>query len=300
MTGLRIIFMGSPEFSIPTLRVILDAGHDVIAVYAQPPRPAGRGQKECPCPIHSFALERGLEIRTPHSLKNEGEHKAFLKLNADVAVVVAYGLILPIKILDSPAYGCINGHASILPRWRGAAPIQRAIMAGDQESGVTIMQMDEGLDTGDVLLQEAVSIKLTTTAAELLNARLTLEALQNLENGGLIPHAQPEHGIIYAAKLARNEGQLDWTRPADELERAVRALNPWPGVWCMYQGERIKILSAELSNGNGAPGIILEGFKIACGEGALNVTRAQRPGKSAMNTEAFLRGYKLKPGNMLT
>ncbi len=300
MTGLRVIFMGSPEFSIPTLGAIIDAGHDVIAVYAQPPRPTGRGQKECPCPVHSFSLKQGLEIRTPHSLKNKNEQKAFLKLNADVAIVVAYGLILPNELLESPKYGCINGHASLLPRWRGAAPIQRAIMAGDRESGVTIIQMDEGVDTGDMLLQEAVDIAPKITATELhdtlsiLSARLTFEALQKLENGALTPHAQRENGITYAAKLSRNEGQLDWTRPADELERAVRALNPWPGVWFIHQGERIKVLSAELSTGNGEPGSIIEGFKIACGEGALNVTRAQRPGKSAMDTDAFLRGYELK------
>jgi methionyl-tRNA formyltransferase len=306
MAGLRVIFMGSPEFSVPTLEAILDAGHDVVAVYAQPPRPAGRGQKERPCPVHAFALERGLDIRTPLSLKNEEEHKAFQELNSDVAIVVAYGLILPKEILASPTYGCINGHASLLPRWRGAAPIQRAIMAGDQKSGVTIMQMDEGLDTGDMLLREAVAITPTTTASELhdslsmLSARLTFEALQNLESGGLYPQPQPEDGITYAAKLTRGEGHLDWARPAEELERAVRALNPWPGVWFEHQGERIKVLSAILSSKNGSPGSIIEGFKIACGEGALEVTRAQRPGKGAMDAEAFLRGYDLKSGSLLT
>lgn len=308
MAGLRVIFMGSPEFSVPTLEAILDAGHDVVAVYAQPPRPAGRGQKERACPVHAFALERGLEVRTPLSLKNENEHKAFQNLNADVAIVVAYGLILPKEILTSPTYGCINGHASLLPRWRGAAPIQRAIMAGDQESGVTIMQMDEGLDTGDMLLREAVAITATTTASELhdtlsvLSARLTFEALQNLESGGLSRQPQPEDGVTYAAKLTRGEGQLDWTQPAEELERAVRALNPWPGVWFEYHGERIKVLSAVLrtGTGNSPPGSIIEGFKIACGNGALEVTRAQRPGKGAMDADAFLRGYELKPGSLLT
>jgi methionyl-tRNA formyltransferase len=306
MAGLRVIFMGSPEFSLPTLEATLDAGHEVAAVYAQPPRPAGRGQKERPCPVHAFALERGLKIRTPLSLKNKEEHEVFQNLKADVAIVVAYGLILPNEILGSPAYGCINGHASLLPRWRGAAPIQRAIMAGDQESGMTIMQMDEGLDTGEMLLREAVAVTPTATASELhdtlsvLSARLIFEALQNLESGGLTPQPQPEDGVTYAAKLTRSEGQLDWAQPAEELERAVRALNPWPGVWFEHQGERIKVLSAELGAGNGTPGSIIEGFKIACGTGTLEVTRAQRPGKGAMDADAFLRGYDIKPESLLT
>ncbi|MBT3905003.1 MAG: methionyl-tRNA formyltransferase [Rhodospirillales bacterium] len=305
MAGLRVIFMGSPDFAVPTLTAILDAGHDVPAVYAQPPRPAGRGQKERPCPVHAFAAEQGLEVRTPVSLKDADAQANFADLDADIAVVVAYGLILPKVVLDAPGLGCINGHASLLPRWRGAAPIQRAIMAGDKESGVSIMQMDEGLDTGGVLLREAVPITLTTTATELhdtlclLSARLTVEALENLPGGGLVAVPQPEEGVTYAAKLSREEGRLDWARPAEELERSVRALNPWPGVWFEHQGERIKVLAAEVAPGSGAPGTVLDGFNVACGTDALNVTKAQRPGKGPLDAEAFLRGYDLDPGIVL-
>jgi methionyl-tRNA formyltransferase len=297
--------MGSPDFAVPTLTAILDAGHDVPAVYAQPPRPAGRGQKERPCPVHAFAAEQGLEVRTPVSLKDADAQANFADLDADIAVVVAYGLILPKVVLDAPGLGCINGHASLLPRWRGAAPIQRAIMAGDKESGVSIMQMDEGLDTGGVLLREAVPITLTTTATELhdtlclLSARLTVEALENLPGGGLVAVPQPEEGVTYAAKLSREEGRLDWARPAEELERSVRALNPWPGVWFEHQGERIKVLAAEVAPGSGAPGTVLDGFNVACGTDALNVTKAQRPGKGPLDAEAFLRGYDLDPGIVL-
>jgi methionyl-tRNA formyltransferase len=305
MAGLRVIFMGSPDFAVPTLTAILDAGHDVPAVYAQPPRPAGRGQKERPCPVHAFAAEQGLEVRTPASLKDANAQADFAELNADIAVVVAYGLILPKVVLEAPWLGCINGHASLLPRWRGAAPIQRAIIAGDKETGVTIMQMDEGLDTGGILLREAVPITPATTASELhdtlclLSARLTVEALENLPSENLVAVPQPEEGVKYAAKLNRREGRLDWTRPADELERSVRALNPWPGVWFELQGERIKVLAAEVAPGKGAAGTVLDGLKVACGKDALNITKAQRSGKGALDAEAFLRGYALDPGSVL-
>jgi methionyl-tRNA formyltransferase len=305
MAGLRVIFMGSPEFAVPTLAAILDAGHEVAAVYAQPPRPAGRGQKERPCPVHAFAAEQGLEVKTPASLKDADTQAAFVDLNADIAIVVAYGLILPKVILSSPGYGCINGHASLLPRWRGAAPIQRAIIAGDPESGVTIMQMDEGLDTGGILLREAVPITPTTTASKLhdalclLSARLTVEALENLPGENLVAAPQPEDGVTYAAKLSRKEGRLDWTLTAEELERSVRALNPWPGVWFEHQGERIKVLVATVAAGDSAPGTVLDGFNVACGKDALNITKSQRPGKRPLDAEAFLRGYNLNPGTVL-
>jgi methionyl-tRNA formyltransferase len=297
--------MGSPEFAVPTLAAILDAGHEVAAVYAQPPRPAGRGQKERPCPVHAFAAEQGLEVKTPASLKDADTQAAFVDLNADIAIVVAYGLILPKVILSSPGYGCINGHASLLPRWRGAAPIQRAIIAGDPESGVTIMQMDEGLDTGGILLREAVPITPTTTASKLhdalclLSARLTVEALENLPGENLVAAPQPEDGVTYAAKLSRKEGRLDWTLTAEELERSVRALNPWPGVWFEHQGERIKVLVATVAAGDSAPGTVLDGFNVACGKDALNITKSQRPGKRPLDAEAFLRGYNLNPGTVL-
>lgn len=305
MAGLRVIFMGSPEFAVPTLAAIQEAEHIVVAVYAQPPRPAGRGQKERPCPVHAYALEQGLSVRTPASLKEDDKQATFGELNADIAVVVAYGLILPKVVLDAPRLGSINGHASLLPRWRGAAPIQRAIMAGDKESGVTIMQMDEGLDTGGILLREAVAITPTTTASELhdalciLSARLTVEALENLPSGALVAVPQPEDGTTYAAKLSRKEGRLDWTRPAEELDRAVRALNPWPGVWFEHGGERIKVLATSVVTGDGVPGTVLDEFKITCGQDALQVTRVQRPGKGPVGADAFLRGYDLPPGSVL-
>ncbi|HBC09207.1 MAG TPA: methionyl-tRNA formyltransferase [Rhodospirillaceae bacterium] len=303
--ALDLIFMGSPDFSIPALRALLDAGHRIKCVYAQPPRPANRGQKETPCPVHAFALEQGLQVRTPKSLKDPAEQAAFAALNADAAVVVAYGLILPQAVLDAPRLGCLNIHASLLPRWRGAAPIQRAIQAGDAETGVTIMQMDAGLDTGPMLLTGRLPITDTTTAGALhddlsaLGSKLIVRALDGLVAGTLPATPQPDVGVTYAAKLDKAEGRLDWTKPAAELARTVRAFTPWPGTWFEAGKKRIKVLAAEVIDGAGAaePGTVLDDqATIQCGEGAFRPTRMQRPGKEAMDAGDFLRGFDLPQG----
>ena len=301
---MRLVFMGSPDFSVPILDSLVRAGHEVLCVYAQPPRPAGRGHKVRPCPVHAFAEENGLEVRTPKSLRDNDEQAAFAALGADVAVVAAYGLILPVPVLEAPKRGCINVHASLLPRWRGAAPIQRAILAGDTESGVTIMQMDEGLDTGNMLLTGHLPITPDTTAQSLhdalsaMGADLMVEALERLDD--LSPVAQPETGATYAKKLERDEGRLDWTRGADELERMVRALTPWPGVWFEQGGKRVKVLAAEVAEGSGSPGTVLDKtLAVACGTGALRPIRVQKAGKAPMDTEAFLRGTALPVGTRL-
>lgn len=309
MTALRIVFMGSPGFSVPVLSALVDAGHEIICVYTQPPRPAGRGQKERPCPVHAYALEQGFQVRTPKSLKNSiGALAEFEALDADLGVVVAYGLILPPAVLDAPEFGCINAHASLLPRWRGAAPIQRAILAGDTFSGVCIMQMDEGLDTGGVLLREETPITAETTASDLhdrlaaISARLCVDAVSGLADGNLNAVAQPEDGVTYASKLEKSEGLLDWSESAVSLERQVRALNPWPGVWFEYAGERIRVLTAECVDSDvdgAAPGTILDdNLLIACGEGALRPTRLQRPGKKPVAVDDFLRGYEAPAGTV--
>ena len=308
MTPLRLAFMGAPDFALPALRALAEAGHEIAAVYAQPPRPAGRGQKERPCPVHALALERGWEVRTPASLKDPGVQAAFAALDLDVAVVVAYGLILPAAVLASPRLGCVNVHASLLPRWRGAAPIQRAILAGDAETGVTIMQVTEGLDAGPLLLAEAVPIAAAETAESLhdrlaaLGARLIVTALEGLAAGRLRARPQPEDAVTYAAKLQRGEGRLDWRRPAAELERAVRAFTPWPGAEFEAGGTRVKVLAAEVVVGDpaAAPGTVLDDrLTVACGEGALRLLKVQRAGKAALDAEAFLRGFDLAPGTRL-
>lgn len=297
--------MGTPDFSVPTLDALIEAGHEVVCVYSQPPRPAGRGHKEVPSPVHARALAAGVPVRTPVSLRKPEEQKAFAALGLDAAVVAAYGLILPKPILEAPRLGCVNVHASLLPRWRGAAPIQRAILAGDAESGVTIMQMDEGLDTGAVLLAESVPIGPETTATTLhdalaaLGARLIVEALDGLAAGRLKPVPQPEEGVTYAAKLERGEGLIDWTRPAAEIERRVRALNPWPGTWFELGGERIKVLQASLAEGRGRPGQILDDrLTVACGQGAVRLDRVQRAGRAAVDGAAFLRGFPVPSGQL--
>ena len=310
MTALRLIFMGSPDFSVPVLTALIDAGHEVACVYAQPPRPAGRGQKERPGPVHTAALERGLDVRTPTSFKNPETVAEFEALNADVAVVVAYGLILPKPILDAPKLGCVNVHASLLPRWRGAAPIHRAIMAGDEASGVCIMQMDEGLDTGPVLLRQETPITDQTTASELhdrlsaLGAQLIVPALEGLADGSLNAETQPDQGVTYARKLEKAEGALDWTRSAQELDRKVRAFNPWPGVWFEHAGERIKVLAATLETppvSNEPPGTLLDDqLMVACGSQALRPTRLQRPGRQKLDLKEFLRGFPLDQGIRLS
>ncbi len=301
---MRIVFMGTPDFAVAALEALAGAGHEIACVYSQPPRPAGRGHKERRSPVHEAAVARELPVRTPKSLKDPAEQAAFAALDAEVAVVAAYGLILPKPILDAPARGCLNIHASLLPRWRGAAPIQRAILAGDAETGVTIMQMDEGLDTGAMLLSRAVPIGPETTGGALhdtlaaLGAELIVEALAQLADGALTPVPQPEEGVTYAAKLDKAEARIDWTRPATEIERLVRAFDPWPGAWFEAKGQRIRVLAAELAAGSGAPGTVLDDrLTIACGTGALRPTRLQRQGKGAVDADAFLRGFPLAKGD---
>jgi methionyl-tRNA formyltransferase len=307
MASLRLVFLGSAGFSVPTLWALLEAGHQVVAVYTQPPRPAGRGHRQRLSPVHAFAAERGLEVYTPASLKGAEEQRAFTALSADAAVVAAYGLILPVPVLAAPRLGCLNVHASLLPRWRGAAPIQRAILAGDPETGVTIMRMDEGLDTGPILSVGRVPIAADTTAESLhgvlaeMGARLMVDALDGVAAGTLTARPQPETGATYARKLERDEGRLDWKRPAADLERAVRALNPWPGVWFEYRGERIRVLAAETADAVAAPGIVVDGrLTIACSEGGLRPLRVQRGGKAAVDTDAFLRGFALPEGTLVS
>jgi methionyl-tRNA formyltransferase len=300
---MRIIFMGSPDFAVPTLDALVDAGHDVVAVYTQPPRPAGRGKAERPTPVDERAGELGIEVRCPKSLRGEVEQEAFAELDADVAVVAAYGLILPQPILDAPMFGCLNVHASLLPRWRGAAPVQRAIMAGDETAGVTIMQMEAGLDTGPMLLKRAVEIddknaaQLTEELAK-LGAAMMVEVLADLPSYEPIP--QPDDGVTYAAKIRKEEARIDWTRPAQGLARHIQGLAPFPGAWFETGGERIKVLAATTAQGSGAPGEALDDkLTIACGNGALRPTLLQRAGKAAIKAEELLRGYPIPQATIL-
>ena len=304
---LRLAFMGTPDFAVPILQALIEAGHDVVAVYTQPPRPAGRGHRPQPSPVQRAAEAAGIPVSAPAKL-DRAEQEKVRALALDAAVVAAYGLILPKPVLEAPRLGCLNVHASLLPRWRGAAPIQRAILAGDRETGVTIMQMDEGLDTGPMLLSELVSIGPQTTATALhdqlatVGARLIVRALRGLGDGALLARPQPAEGATYAKKLAREEGRIDWSQPAADLERRVRALNPAPGVWIERGGERIKVLAASVVEGSTAapPGTVLDAdLSIACGSGALRPTRLQRAGRAAVDAAAFLRGYALKPGDRL-
>jgi methionyl-tRNA formyltransferase len=295
---MKLAFMGSPEFSVPALRA-LAREHEMAVVYAQPPKPAGRGQRETPCPVHQAASELGLTVRMPKRLKNNAEEAGFFKsLNLDAAIIAAYGLILPPEFLNAPQRGCLNIHASLLPRWRGAAPIQAAILAGDAETGITIMQMDEGLDTGDMLLKRVTPIGPRDTAADLhdrlaeIGARLILQTL----NHPPAPISQDTAFSTYAPKLSREDARLNFTKPAGELERQIRAYNPWPGSLALLGETVIKFLAAEVVPGEGIPGEILDDrLTIACGEGALRPSRLQRAGKSAMSTSDFLRGFPLPP-----
>lgn len=307
MSKLRVAFLGTPDFAVASLEALAEAGHEIVCVYSQPPRPAGRGHRERPSPVHRFADERSWPVRTPLTLRDPDEQEAFGRLNLDVAVVVAYGLILPRAILEASRLGCINVHASLLPRWRGAAPIQRALLAGDRETGVTIMQMDEGLDTGPTLLRRAVAIEKEDTAQTLhdrlaaLGAEALVEALGALSRGALQPQPQEDSGATYAEKIRKEEGRLDWRLPARQLERQVRAFTPWPGAWFELEGERFKVLGAEVAEGEGAPGQVLDDeLTIACGEGALRLTRLQRAGKAPMEAEALLRGFAIPPGIRLS
>jgi methionyl-tRNA formyltransferase len=309
---MRIVFMGTPEFAVPTLAGLLAAGHEVAAVYTQPPRPAGRGMAERPSAVHRFAADAGLPVLTPASLKGESEQHAFAAHAADVGVVVAYGLILPKAILAAPRDGCLNLHASALPRWRGAAPIQRAIMAGDRETAATVMRMDEGLDTGPVCLARPVPIGPDTTAGELHDALaaqgagLMVEALAAIARGTLQCTPQPADGVTYAAKIGKDEGRIDFTRPARAVHDHVRALSPVPGAWTEVAAgaggkpERLKVLRTARAEGSGPPGTILgDDLTIACGEGALRILEVQRGGKRPMPAEDFLRGFPLRPGHPL-
>jgi methionyl-tRNA formyltransferase len=292
----KVVFMGTPEFSVPVLEA-LAAAHEVVCVYSQPPRPAGRGKDLRKGPVHARAEALGLPVRTPVRLRDAAEQEAFAALGADVAVVVAYGLILPQPVLDAPRMGCLNIHASLLPRWRGAAPIHRAILAGDAETGVCIMQMEAGLDTGPVLLREATPIGPQETTAELhdrlsaMGARLILQALERL--GDLVPEPQPEAGVTYAAKIDKAEARVDWTLAAEQVDRLIRGLSPFPGAWVQVGGERVKLLRSRLAPGAGLPGQVLGGFTIACGEGAVEVTEAQREGKRPMPAAEVLKGLAL-------
>ncbi|WP_417207487.1 methionyl-tRNA formyltransferase [Antarctobacter sp.] len=301
---MRVIFMGTPDFSVPVLDALVAAGHDIACVYCQPPRPAGRGKKDRATPVHARAEALGLPVRHPVSLKSADEKQAFADLNADIAVVVAYGLILSQAILDAPTRGCLNIHASLLPRWRGAAPIHRAIMAGDAETGICIMQMEAGLDTGPVLLRKATPIGATETTGALhdrlsaMGAELIVTALDRLDT--LTPEIQPDEGTTYAAKIDKAEAAVDWTRPADAVSRQIRGLSPFPGAWTTGKGARIKLLGAEPAAGQGAPGTVLDdAFTVACGRGALRVTRAQRAGKGAQDAATFLNGCPLPTGTRL-
>ncbi len=289
--------MGTPAFSVPALDALVEAGHEVAAVYTQPPRPAGRGKKERRSPVHNRADQLGLEVRCPASLKEPKEEGAIADLNADAAVVVAYGLILPAPVLAAPKFGCLNIHASLLPRWRGAAPIHRAVMAGDQKTGISIMHMDIGLDTGPVLLTEETNIGETETTGDLhdrlaeMGAGLVAKALEGIENIKAVD--QSEDAVTYAVKIDKSEARIDWSRAAAVIDRQIRALSPFPGAWCTIADERVKLLRSRTVRGSGEPGAHMGNFQIACGEGAIEVLEAQRSGKRPMEAQELLRGITL-------
>jgi len=307
MTTLRLAFMGTPEFAVPTLRALIDAGHTVTCVYTQPPRPAGRGHREQPSPVHRLAAAHGIAVRTPARLKDPAEQEAFAALDLDAGVVAAYGLILPQPVLDAPVFGCVNVHASLLPRWRGAAPIQRALLAGDRQTGVSIMQMEAGLDTGPVMVTRSVPIGPDTTAEALhdtlaeVGAALIVPAVEGLARGILAGRPQPEDGVTYAPKIGRDEGRLAW-QDAGFVDRQVRALNPWPGTWFELEGERIRVLAAEVvAEAAGPAGTVLDDrLTVACAAGGgVRPTRLQRPGRGAMAAADLLRGFPIAPGTVL-
>ncbi len=298
---MRIIYMGTPDFAVPALDALVKAGHDIVAVYSQPPRPAGRGKALRPSPVHLRAQELGIEVRTPLSLKDAGVQAAFAALEADVAVVAAYGLILPRAILDAPRQGCMNIHASLLPRWRGAAPIQRAILAGDNLTGVTIMDMEAGLDTGPMRAKHVTPIEDKTAGsltAELAQAGadLMVEVLDDIALHPPMP--QPEDGVTYAAKVDKAEARIDFSRDAHAVERQIRAFNPFPGAFFEYRGERFRVLAAHVEHHGGAPGALLDStLLIGCGHDAIRPTLIQRAGKGAMSVGELLRGYEMPAGS---
>ena len=300
---MRVIFMGSPDFAVPTLDALLAAGHEVVAAYTQPPRPAGRGKHLQPTSVEERARALGIEARSPKSLKSEEEQAAFAALGADVAVVAAYGLILPQGVLDAPRLGCVNVHASLLPRWRGAAPVQRAIMAGDAITGVTIMQMEAGLDTGPMLLKREVPIGRKNAAQVMeelgqLGAGMMVEYLADPDR--YLPEPQDEDDVTYAAKVRKEEARIDWAFPAMQILHQIRGLAPFPGAWFETQGERVKLLDAEVVEGDGPPGEVLDGnLRIACGEDALQPMLVQRAGKGAMAPDELLRGFAIPKGTVL-
>ena len=299
---MRLAFMGTPDFAVPTLAELIAQGHDIAAVYSQPPRPKGRGMALEPSPVHQFAQKAGLPVRHPVSLKGEAEQAEFAALDLDAAIVVAYGLLLPKPILEAPRLGCFNLHASLLPRWRGAAPIQRAVMAGDEETGVMVMQMEEGLDTGPVLMAERVRIGRKTSGeltADLsrLGADLMVRALGALERGAVTPQRQAEAGVTYARKITKDEARIVWSKSAAEIDAMIRGLAPSPGAFTEARGERLKILSALSVNDRGEPGeVITDDLTVACGEGALKLLKVQRAGKGAMEARELLKGFPLPPG----
>jgi methionyl-tRNA formyltransferase len=292
--------MGSPDFAVPALRALHDVGHDIAAVYCQPARPAGRGQAIRRCPVHVAADDLGLPVRTPARLRTDtAAQEAFAALDLDVAIVAAYGLILPQAMLDAPKRGCLNIHASLLPRWRGAAPIQASIQAGDPETGITIMQMEAGLDTGPMLLRQSVPITPDTTTANLhetlaaIGAKLVLETLGSPPP----PTPQPDADATYAPKLSREDGRIDWTQPAETIDRQIRAFDPWPGTFTTLTGSPLKILAAKHATGSGTPGTVLDNaLTIACGHQAIQLTKVQLPGRSALSADDFLRGHPIPAG----
>jgi methionyl-tRNA formyltransferase len=305
--SLRLAFMGSPDFAVPTLEAILAADHDVACVYSQPPRPAGRGKELRKTAVHETAQRHGIELRTPENFKQAADREAFAALKLDVAVVVAYGLLLPKAILDAPRLGCFNLHGSILPRWRGAAPIHRAVMAGDKVTGVQVMKMDIGLDTGPVMLTATTPISEDDTTGDVhdrlagLGADLMVKALAELEAGPINLTAQTNDGLTIAAKVSPAEAKIDWTKPAAQVAAHIRGLSPFPGAWFELDGQRIRALHAKAETGSGAPGdVIDESLLVACGEGAVRITRLQRAGKGQMTADEFQRGARIAQGRRLS
>jgi len=300
--ALRLAFLGTPDFAVPTLAELIGQGHDIACVYSQPPRPKGRGLGTEPSPVHALALAHKIPVRTPVTLRDAAQHELFAALELDAAVVVAYGLILPKPVLAAPKLGCFNLHGSLLPRWRGAAPIQRSIMAGDAETGVMSMRMEAGLDTGPVLMAERTPIGRKTYGDlhdELarLGAGLMARTLAALERGTATETPQPDGGVTYAKKIEKEEARIGWRKSAREIDCHIRGLSPFPGAWSELKGERIKILNCEPATGSGAPGTALDdALTIACGEGAVRLTRLQRPGKAAMNVTDLLRGFAVPRG----
>lgn len=300
---MRLAFMGTPDFATPTLNALIAAGHDVVAVYSQPPARAGRGKQERKSPVHIQAESAGIEVRTPLSMRDSDAIADFKSLNLDACVVVAYGQILPQAILDAPKYGCVNVHASLLPRWRGAAPIHRALMAGDSETGVGIMVMEAGLDTGPVLAEAKTIITDSDTTLDLhdklakMGADLISPTLEGFIAGDITPTPQASHGVTYAKKIEKAEARIDWTRSATEIDRQVRGLNPFPGAWTMINGERVKILAGQIGGASGAVGTAVDDMlTFACDKGSYQIERAQRAGKGAMDREQFLNGYDVPKG----